>query len=235
MPAPELAVRALLVAATELPLDGCTELSRLLTEHIVTVLARDNSPSAKRHAKDMRFICALRAVAETLGHPPSTPEFIAEYRRRKQAGEDFPSIASILRHFKDWPAALTAAGLTGEDPLPTHHYRRRRAGSRGYDDQRLIDCLQACAREARCVRTTERFVDWRDEALAGRPGRRPWPSDIPSLKTYYLHFGSWPNSLRAAGLDPSRQARATATSYAGASARPRSSRMQHGHRPATVV
>ena len=213
-PAVGSAVRVVLVAAVELPLVERQELLRLVTEHIVEELEAQQlgrSPAAVREA---RFIAALRDVAAAVTHPPSSTEYIDVYTRRRAAGDaGLPSASAITKHFKSWAAGLTAAGLTGSTPLPSHQYRRSRRGSRSYIDERITDCIKQCARDRRRVPTTSAYVAWREEQLTGAPGRRPLPSDIPCLKTIYLHFNTWPDALEASGLPRERGARAAATAY----------------------
>jgi hypothetical protein len=169
------------------------------------------SPVAAREA---RLIAAVRDVATAVKHAPSTTEYIDEYTKRRADGDStLPSVSAIVKHFKSWVHALAAAGLTGENPLPSHQYRRSRRGSRSYVTRRITDCISACARECERVPTTGAYVHWREQKLTGAPGRRPIPADIPCLKTIYLHFGSWPAALEAAGLPSDRAARCSATAY----------------------
>src|SRR5689334_15725509 len=121
----DLAIETLVAAARRLPLAHREELSRRLIEDLI--LARQNhdhdlSPYAARRA---RAIGALRAVAETIGHAPTTTEYDAEVDRRRALGDTtLPVHSTITNTLHGWPGALAAAGLV-PDVGPTALQRRR--------------------------------------------------------------------------------------------------------------
>jgi hypothetical protein len=211
-----LAVTVLFAAATELPADACRELGRRLTEHLV-VLAQNHRHDLHPLAHgDARFIGALRSVAEVVGHPPSTTEYVDEYDRRRALGDaGLPSISAILKHFDGWIYALAGAGLAPEVP-PKGIQRRRQYKRRvvhRYSEHRLAEALQACARDIGRIPMVRDYCVWREDLLSGRPGKRPAMSDIPHYRTLYERFGSWSAALDAAGLDGRRQRRTETDRY----------------------
>lgn len=212
----ELVLRSLFAAATELPMELCRELARRVTEFVVI--------QAQNHAHDLqslshgdaRFIGAIRSVAEVVGHPPSTSEYVAEHKRRSALGDTgLPSIATILRHFDGWPYALAAAGYLPA-VAPSGIQRRRNYGRKvvhRYSRERLAECLRACARDIGRTPMVRDYAVWREELLAGKPGRRRGPTDIPHHRTYYERFRSWDAALLAAALPVGRPARTQTTAY----------------------
>ena len=150
-----------------------------------------------------RYVGALRAVAEVLGHPPSTTEYQAEYERRQALNEGrLPVRSSIIKFYGGWPQALTAAGLAGPEPGSRTERRRQRRRKRPavYPKQRLLECLRACARDLGRTPSMYDYCEWREDRLPGRPGDRPLGSDIPHSQTITYHYGTWPAALEAAGL-----------------------------------
>jgi hypothetical protein len=210
------AIAALAAAARTLSPEGCRELARLLIEHVVVQSQNDRfdlHPLAALHA---RAIGALRSVAELVGHPPTTTEYQAEFDRRRALGDSgLPSVDSIVREFGGWPHAQIAAGL-----IPAAHpsaFQRRRDYQRKkvhrYSDQRLRDCLNACARDLGRIPMVRDQVAWREELLRRPATRRTGRNDIPHWRTYYERYGDWSIALADAGLSPVRAERTETTDY----------------------
>jgi hypothetical protein len=215
--AERLAVRALYAAAAELPLPACAELGRMIRELIV-VSSLDHVHELNVFAEgDRRMIGALRTVAEAIGRAPSTSDYVAEYERRRDRGvAGLPAVSTVVKHFAGWDNALAAAGLAPDRPIG--RLRRRQTYQRRqvhrYSDERLIECLQACAREIGRIPMVRDYQGWRAAILSGTPGRRrPALSDVPDRRTIHNRYGSWPNGLAAAGLSPDESARVTTTTY----------------------
>jgi hypothetical protein len=210
----ELALRALYAAAIELPLESCQELARQINEFVVIrILDHDNELNMHSEG-DRRMIAALRTVADAIGHPPSTTEYIAEYERRRQRGAlQLPSVSTIVKHFDRWENGLAAAALVpGVPPSRTRRQAYRQSIYR-YSDERLVEALRACTRELRRLPKVRDYQAWRADRLAGRPGKRLPLADIPDRRTLHNRYGSWSNALAAAGLNPAEHARTTVTHY----------------------
>lgn len=142
----ELAVDVLFAAARRLPAPACELLAQRLVDHLIVVRqndAHDLSPLTPRHE---RAIGALRAVAESLGHVPTTTEYQAEYDRRRTTDKaTLPSVGAIVREFGGWGTALGSAGLVPA-AAPSAFMRRRNYQRRivhRYSDQRLPNGVQA--------------------------------------------------------------------------------------------
>lgn len=212
----ELALRALFAAATELPIELCRELARRVTEFVV-IQAQNHAHDLQSLAHgDARFIGAIRSVGEVLGQPPSTSEYVAEYKRRRALGDTgLPSVATILRHFDGWPYALAAAAyLPAVAPSGIQRRRSyRRKVIHRYSPERLVECLCACTRDIGRTPMVRDYAVWREELLAGKPGRRRGGTDVPHHRTYYERFGCWDAALQAAGLPAKRRARTQTTAY----------------------
>ena len=212
----DLPIRALFAAAVELPPEACRELARRLTDHLVVQAQNHHYELHPLAARDARFIGALRSVAEITGTAPNTTEYEAERERRRSLGDTgLPSASSIVKHYAGWPYALAAAGLAPDVPPSAIKRRRnyRRKIIHRYSEERLVECLQACARVFQRVPMVRDYSSWREDLLAGRPGSRPAAGDIPHHRTYYERYGSWAQALDAAGLDPRLGARTETRSY----------------------
>jgi len=215
-PSSDLAVAAIFAAATNLPLDGAQELARRITEWVVVQIQNHHHDLHPLAAVDARFIGGLRAVTEVVGHPPTSQEYLAEYERRRGLGDSgLPSVSAVSKHFDGWPYALAAAGLTS-DVAPTGIQRRRARTQKivhRYTEARLAECLRACAADLGRVPMVRDFVVWREELIAGRPGRRATATDVPHHRTYYGRYHGWDAALAAAGLDGHRQSRTERQEY----------------------
>jgi hypothetical protein len=210
-----LAVRALLYAAIELPIDACKELIRQLLGH-VAVATQDFAGDINRRRPDaeVRAITALRDLASRLGRSPSTSDYTNEYDRRRINGENpIPTAGAIIKRFGSWEAALSAAGL--HVPELSRVNVRRHVGKRRvyrYPTERIIECLRACARDLGYPPTVRDYNAWRDEKLGGNAGRRRVGADIPHYRTVEQRFGSWNAGIGVAGLDPAPENRRKAFS-----------------------
>lgn len=209
-------IAALAAAARTLSLGGCRELARLLVEHVVVQTQNHQHALSPLAHRNERAIGSVRAVAELLGHAPTTTEYTAEYKRRRATGDSgLMAVGSITRLLGGWPQALVAAGL-----IPSVHpsaYQRRviyeRQVVHRYSNQRLSECLLACARDLGRVPMVRDYVAWREDAL-DKPGpKRTGRSDVPHHRTYYERFGSWDGALDAAGLPAARRHRTETTTY----------------------
>lgn len=87
--------------------------------------------------------------------------------------------AAAKRHFGSWPAAVAAAGLAEHCPPP--------ATTRTWTKQAVLDAIQAWHRDGRTLTN----VNKQDQGL------------YSVAKKY---FGTWRSAVRAAGLEPTRQA-----------------------------
>jgi hypothetical protein len=113
----------------------------------------------------------VKALATRLGHPPTAEQWDAARLR------DWHSAAGIAERFRgQWTAALRAAGLEAAN---AGQYDRR------YSTEELIEELRALAREVGRTPTTG---DWR------RSKRKP------NVTAVARRFGSWAQTLEAAGL-----------------------------------
>lgn len=203
----ELAITSLVAAARELPLPACRELGRRINEFVLfEAQAEEHSLGTEVTARGVRYVGALRSVAEVHGAIPASTDYLAEYKRRRDLGDErLPSLSSIVKFFGGWEAALAAAALTEAAPVSKVERIRGRKGKKvhRYADARLIEALRACARDIRKPPTVLEYKEWREDKLAGRPGRRAPGADIPHFRTIHARFGSWLNALRAAGFaDP---------------------------------
>lgn len=214
--AADLPVDAVFAAATQLPLDRARELARRVTEWVVVQTQNHHHDLHPLAAGDARFVGALRAVAEVVGHPPTTQDYAAEYERRRELGDTgLPSASAISKHFDGWPYALAAAGLA-PDVAPSGIQRRRnyqRKVVHRYSAERVSECLRACAHDLGRTPMVRDYAVWREELVAGRPGRRPTATDVPHHRTVYERFGSWSAALEAAGFDGRRSARTETQTY----------------------
>lgn len=211
----ELAIRVLLLAAIELPVEACRELARRLTEYVVVHSAGRGAGDATPSTGDQKALRALREVADMLGHAPSTTEYMDEYRRRRTTGENpIPTASAIIKRFGSWASALAEAGIIAADVGEIHRLRvvrKKRVGR--YPDDRLLECLRACAAEIGFAPTVVAYSVWREVRLGGGSGRRAPGSDIPHFRTIADRFGGWGNALEAAGLDPSAAGRSEAIGF----------------------
>lgn len=213
----ELAIDVLFVAARRLPLESVEALAQRLVAHLQ--IERQNSdyqlsPYACRMA---RFTGALTAVAEALGHPPNSTEYKREYERRKSLGDrGLPSPAAVVREFGSWAGALAAAGLIPTAPPSAFALRRARqvrVRVHRYSDQRLRECLQACARDLGRPPMVRDYIAWREHLLSLPRNTHAPGHDIPHYRTYYDHYGSWSIALADADLPSTRRARTELTTY----------------------
>lgn len=190
-------------AARELPVAAASELARRVTEIVVLATQEDEFDLSNIGDRRGRYIGALRAVAQVLGHPPSTTEYQIEYERRQALNEGrLPVRSSIIKFYGGWLQALTAAGLAGPAPVSRTERRRRRQRKRPavYPKERLLECLRACAYDLGRTPSVLDYNEWREDHLPGRPGDRPLGSDVPHHQTVVYHYGTWPAALEAAGL-----------------------------------
>jgi hypothetical protein len=152
--------------------------------------------------RDTRLALALRSVTDLLGHPPSTPEYIAAYKVARGRGDaSLPSVSVFVKRHGSWRAALFAAGLTGTPPQGLIHQRRLlRARPAVYPRERVVACIRACAAEVGRVPTVLDYAAWRDEkAQVARASGRSHP-DFPHYNTIRRRYGGWPQALNAAGF-----------------------------------
>lgn len=73
--------------------------------------------------------------------------------------------------------------------------------------------MRACARDIGRIPSVRDYIDWREDRLGGRPGKRAGATDIPHYRTYYRNYGSWGDALEDAGIDPAYRARIQTTDY----------------------
>jgi len=212
----ESAIGAVVAAVAELSATACGEIVRRLGDRLVLLDQNHRFDLTPLAHGDARYVGGLRAVAESIGHPPSTTEYRNEYDRRRTVGDGgLPSIASVVRRFGSWPAALAASGLG--PPAPVRAVERRRRYQRRvvhrYTDERIAEALRACARQVERTPMVRDYAAWREDLIAGRPGARPTPIDVPHYRTILNRYGGWDQALSAAGFDGRRQARTATTSY----------------------
>lgn len=204
-PVAVLAVRALFHAAIELPLDACQELARRITEFVLLQVA-SGAVVGTPGDTDTADLLALREVADEVGHPPSTTEYMGIYRRRRDSGEDrIPPPSSIVKRWGGWERAKAEAGLIpadvtvaarGKTPPSKRIFR--------YDDQHLIDALRACADDIGHSPSVREYCRWRDARLGGLPNRRAVRHDIPHFRTIEDRWGCWLNAIEKAFPSPIR-------------------------------
>jgi hypothetical protein len=209
-------MRAVMAAVAELSAGACAELVRRMGDRLILLGQNHRFDLHPLAHGDSRFIGAVRAVAELLGHAPTTTEYRTEQARRLQVGDDgLPSLSAVLRRFGSWPAALAAAGLGGSIP-PSGIERRRRYQRRvvhRYTDERLVQCLRACEGAIGRIPMVRDYAVWREDVVSGHSGSRPVVADVPHYRTIYERFGDWSAALAAAGMDGRRACRTSTTTY----------------------
>jgi hypothetical protein len=194
--ADRLAVSCLLVAARELPAQGCWELAMML---VALMAERSSDPRVSRRAV---CVAAVQMVAEALGEPPSLRAYEQHRTRLGASGIVLPKAHLITRVFRGWVNALTAAGC------PPRDNRRRRVDAAvhaplvpRFTDRECIDALVAAAAELGRAPTVRAYAAWRERRLRVlRPKRMV--AAVPHEDTVRRRFGTWNQALIAANLDP---------------------------------
>ncbi len=152
--------------------------------------------------------------------PDQKQQAIASVRRYRKEHGEFPSRAKydawmaamttdqrsglltsnqIRGAFKGWARAMEASG----EPISGGVLSRRyTATGPRYGASEIIDGLQrwAATVSADAPLIYRQYREWVDEQAL-----HPDPSQgrlVASIQTIHNHFGSWPDALRAAGLDP---------------------------------
>jgi len=198
----ETAIRSLFAGARELSPAASQELARRITEFVLLECQIDTH-DLDSVGRD-RFVGAVRSVAEMLGDVPTTTSYEREYKRRRELGDtSLPSVSAVVKHFGSWPMALAQSGLAPTPPpRPIERLRKRRGRHvPGYPSTRMIECLQACARDLGRPPAMREYTVWRDDMLDGRRGARPPGSDIPHANTIMRRYGGWLPALVEAGFD----------------------------------
>jgi hypothetical protein len=202
------AVRVLLHAARELDEEALDELiRRLMSEAAV----RDNASSVPVDPVE-RATTSIRRVAAALGRQPATTDYLEAYRSHRGTDAALVSLTSILRLFGTWPLALEAAGITAGNTAARKLLKRNARVAR-YSDERLVESLQACARDLGWSPSVIEYIAWRDSRIGGGPGRRALGTDIPHWRTIQKRFGSWLAGRTAAGLAACSRERAGERRY----------------------
>ena len=99
------------------------------------------APAATRR----RRLAVILDFIHAHGHRPKLPEYLDEYKRRKSAGEDVPSLKQLYSWFESWPKAVALAaryfdGGTGAR-APSRAPAQRPRGS--VTEEMLLDSVQA--------------------------------------------------------------------------------------------
>lgn len=199
----DAAITALVAAAATLPAAMKPDLLRRLVDLFNVERAQDEKMLSPEAQRDMRLVRALRSVADTLGHPPATTEYVAAHKRARAGGDtSLPSVSTFIKRYGTWKAALFAAGVTGMPHSNLIDQRRRLRGRPYvYPRARILACLQSCAADLARVPTTKDYRAWREEKRrAGIARGRMFP-DFPCVTTITAHFQGWGNALRCAGFD----------------------------------
>lgn len=198
------AVNAIVAAAATLPGAVQARLVQRLVDAMHVARERQRTYLSDAELRDQRLASALRAVAAELGHPPSTPEYIAVYKRARAAGDtSLPSVSVFVKRHGSWKAALFAAGLGATPPRDLVRQRRLlRARPAIYPRARIVACIRACATDIGRVPTVLDYAAWRDAKrhaafIAGRVH-----PDFPHYNTIRRRYGGWPQALCAAGFEP---------------------------------
>jgi hypothetical protein len=196
------AVDALVAAAQSLPSEGAEAVAVAITEALYLAAQRSRHQITPRVAKRVRFIGAIRSVAESVGHVPTTTEYTHERNRRRKFGdESLPAISVLLKFFGSWHRALSSAALA-ERQVGSLNARAayRPLKMPRYSNERIVQCLRACASDLGRIPTVRDFLVWRDGRTGRSSGGRVFGVDIPHFRTIYERFGNWPSACKAAGI-----------------------------------
>ena len=178
------------------------------------VTERINELRVRREAGELsdtaRFIRSLRLVADYVGHAPTVDEYKQAREELVASGYDVESFTRLYRHFRSWPRAKEALGLS-ETTTARHieaRFRNRRVGKVWrFTEDTLRETLARCTEHYGRPPLVAEFSWWRDREVelaraAGNPGLQ-----VPCAATYRRRWGTWGAALLHFGYTPDQVAK----------------------------